>query len=293
MKKISFAKMSGAGNDFILFDRRFNPDMELHPAVIKKLCNRRTGIGADGILIISDFPGYDFMMEYFNSDGSTGSLCGNGARCAIRYAHLSGRINNATTNFISNNVQYAGEILDADNVKFYLSEPKNFKYNFKIKTFNQLVSSSFVDTGSPHVVIKLGDVLQNVQIPNSFYQDLDDFPVVQYGREIRNSKDFAPSGTNVNFIKIVDNKIFIRTYERGVEDETLACGTGSTAAAIISYVNDKLKPPITVVTKSGNELIIDFKVEDQHIRNLSLTGPAEITFTGEFYSSLYFNNSEK
>jgi len=281
MEKISFIKMSGAGNDFIVIDKNMNPVFSLDTKVIQKICDRRNGIGADGVITISNSKTYDFEMEYFNADGSTGSLCGNGARCAIKFADSSSRVKNSRTNFLSNSVAYTGEVLNEDKVRFDFNSPAKLKYNFKVKAGGQLINASYADTGSPHVVIKVDEVLKNPHDLKSGYQNIDEFPVYNFGREIRNLNEFSPGGTNVNFIKIIDKKIHIRTYERGVEDETLACGTGSTAAAIISYVNDKLEAPISLITRGGDELIVDFKVENQKIKNLSLTGPAKMIFSGE------------
>jgi len=281
MKRFSFTKMSGAGNDFILFDKRINPGIELTTQNIKSMCERHTGIGADGVLLISDLKDFAFGMNYFNADGSTGSLCANGARCAIKYGYESGRNFNDKISFITNGVEYSGKLLQNGLAKFFLGRPKRMKQNFKIKAQNQLIPASFVDTGSPHIVIKFNDVLRNPDDPNSYYDNLNTFPVYELGKEIRYHKDFSPDGTNVNFIRINDNAIDIRTYERGVENETLSCGTGTVAAALLIFVKENLNPPIKVHQKSGDELIVDFKIEDQKVQELSLTGPANIIFNGE------------
>ena len=281
MKEISFTKRSGAGNDFVLFDRKLNPDLVLSEEKIKKICDRRFGVGADGVLVISDIKGYAFDMKYFNADGSTGSLCANGARCALKYGSVSGRVQKEIVNFRANEIEYSGVIIDENKIKFFLNPPKNLKYNFKVKAAGQLITASFADTGSPHLVIKLNDVLKNPAVISSFFRNINDVPVFELGRELRYLRDFAPGGTNVNFIQIEDGEIKIRTYERGVENETLACGTGSVASALISYVNDDLKPPIKLRVKSGDILEVDFKIENQNVKELSLTGPAEIIFNGE------------
>ncbi len=281
MKRFSFTKMSGAGNDFILFDKKINPDIELTTQNIAKMCERRTGIGADGVLLISDLKNFAFEMKYFNADGSTGSLCANGARCAIKYGSESGRISNNKISFLANGVEYSGQLLDNGLVKFFLDRPKKMKQNFKIKAGTQLIPASFVDTGSPHIVIKYNDVLRNPADQNSYYDDLDTFPVYELGREIRYHKDFAPDGTNVNFIRIHDGEIEIRTYERGVENETLSCGTGTVAAALLVFVKENFDPPIKVHQKSGDILMVDFKIKDQKVQELSLTGPAKIIFNSE------------
>ncbi len=280
MEKVFFTKMSGAGNDFIFFDKNQNTAFNPSPERIKIICSRRNGIGADGLIIVEDILNYDFKMSYFNADGSTGSLCGNGARCAILFAHNSGRSKNGKAKFISNDNQYSGEVLSDGSIKFNLNPPKKIKYNFKIKAFGQLITSHFADTGSPHVVIKVSDVLSNHLLPDSGFKTVNDIPVLQIGKEIRYCSDFKPDGTNVNFIEVIDGVVHIRTYERGVEDETLACGTGSVASAIIACVTDNLKPPISLITRGGDKLIVYFEIENQKVKNLSLTGPAEVIFEG-------------
>jgi diaminopimelate epimerase len=281
MKSISFSKMSGAGNDFIVIDKNENPACVLSQNAIIKLCNRRTGIGADGVILIENSDELDFEMNYYNSDGSFGSLCGNGARCAIKFAKFSGRCGKNSIRFKANKEVYSGEVLDDDQIKLNLNPPSKLKYNFKIKAFGQLVNASFADTGSPHIVVNINDVSENSKDPRLKFQDLNRFPVIQIGRELRYASEFLPGGTNVNFILVKQGKVYIRTYERGVEDETWACGTGSAAAALIIYVTHKLKPPITIVPRSNEELIIDFEVEKNKVKNLSLTGPAKIVYTGQ------------
>jgi len=285
MQKISFAKMSGAGNDFILIDKDSNHDFVLSDGLIQKLCKRHNGIGADGIITISGSKNYDFVMEYFNADGSTGSLCGNGARCAIKFAASRFGLSK-NVSFLSNGVQYSGEII-GEKIRFYFNEPKSLKTDFKVKAANQLITADYIDTGSPHVVIRIQEISKDSSNPGYRYDDINEVPVYSIGREIRYLSDFAPAGTNVNFISYVNGKLKIRTYERGVENETLSCGTGSAASALISYFRDELKPPVTIMTTGGDELIIDFKFEDKKIKELSLTGPVKITFTGEFLLNNY------
>lgn len=285
MQKISFAKMSGAGNDFILLYKDSHPDLVLSNDLVQRLCNRHNGIGADGIITISGSNDYDFEMEYFNADGSTGSLCGNGARCALTYAARVFRLQNEVR-FLSNGTEYRGEILD-NSVRFYFNTPGNLKRNFKVKAARQLITADYINTGSPHVIIYMNEILKDPAKPASGYLELNEIPVYDTGREIRYLPEFMPEGTNVNFVKISGGKLHIRTYERGVEDETLACGTGSAAAALISFFRGELKPPITVSTFGGDELIVDFKFEDKTIKGLSLKGPVKTTFTGEFLLNKY------
>jgi diaminopimelate epimerase len=280
MQKISFAKMSGAGNDFIIIDKNAHPDLVLSNDLIRKLCNRHNGIGADGIITVGASRDFDFVMEYFNADGSTGSLCGNGARCAIDYAASKFGLRNIVR-FISNGAEYSGEIV-GNNIRFYFNQPKNLKRNFKVKALNQLISADYIDTGSPHIVIDIKELMKNPSKPAPRYTEIGEVPVYELGKEIRYLPEFSPGGTNVNFINIRRNKLEIRTYERGVEDETLSCGTGSAACALIVFYKNLLKPPVTLVTHGGDELIVDFKFEEEKIKELSLTGPVKINFTGEF-----------
>lgn len=274
--------MSGAGNDFILFDNKINPKLVFSKEKIAQFCNRRTGIGADGILIIHDSKGFDFGMQYFNSDGSTGSLCGNGARCSLHYAKISGLIKNSSNiKFEFNNQEFSGEVFDNGQVKFNLHNPKNIKLNFGIKVLRQLINASYADTGSPHVVIRIEDVLKNNEDLKSFYKELDDFPVLEFGKLVRFHDDFTPAGTNVNFVQVNEGKILIRTYERGVEEETLSCGTGSVASAVLMFYNNLVKKPVEILARSGDQLIVDFDFDGQNFSNVSLTGPAKVVFNGE------------
>jgi len=287
MQKIFFKKMSGAGNDFIFIDKNQNPELILTSEKIKNLCNRRKSIGADGLITIEDLADYSYKMIYYNADGSTGSLCANGARCSIWFAEKTARLKNGFAKFIFNDAEYSGEVLEDELIKFNLNSPKQIKYNFKIKASGQMITSNFANSGSPHVVIRISDVLKDALNPKSSFQNIMDFPVINLGREIRHSSDFKPGGANVNFIDVIDNVIHIRTYERGVEDETLACGTGSVAAAVICYVTDNLKPPVTLKTYGGDYLTVNFEVENQKVKNLSLTGPAKIIFEGSIDENLF------
>lgn len=281
MSKIKFHKLTGAGNDFIFIDLNENRDFSISSDLIKKLCDRRFGIGSDGVIVISDVPEYSFNMEYYNSDGSKGSLCGNGARCSIWYSNISGRNKDNFVKFLCDNVKYSGEIIVKELTKFYLKSPTQVKLNFRVKEAGQLIKASFINTGSPHLVININDVLQNISLPNSFYSELKNFPVIELGRGLRYHPDFQPQGTNVNFYQETEDEIILRTYERGVENETLACGTGSVATALISYLNQKKSPPIKIKTWGGDTLIVNFEIENKRIRNLSLTGPAKLVFSGE------------
>ncbi|PIW69963.1 MAG: diaminopimelate epimerase [Ignavibacteriales bacterium CG12_big_fil_rev_8_21_14_0_65_30_8] len=286
MQKLLFTKMSGAGNDFIFLDERENPGLTISNDLVKKICNRKTGIGADGLICIKDMENFDFEMQYFNSDATTNTLCGNGARCAIKYANDSNRLNSPDVKFLSNNITYSGKVLGEDLIRFDFLPPQKIKLNFKVKAANQLITANYADTGSPHIVIKIEDVLRDSKKLYSNYAKLSEFPVYKIGKEIRNLPEFSPGGTNVNFIKIIDDVVHIRTYERGVENETLACGTGSVASALIVNLLDILKPPITLITKNEDKLIVDFKKDNDIFKNISLTGPAKTMFIGEYFLNL-------
>jgi diaminopimelate epimerase len=287
MEKISFFKMTGAGNDFIILDLDKNIPFVLSDKIIARLCSRRNGIGADGVVTLKNSDKYSFEMEYYNSDGTTGTLCGNGARCAIRYAEMTGRLNQKGR-FTSGGIEYSGEIINDRNIRFNLNPPGKIKYNFMVKAGSQMIKAHFVDTGSPHVVINIAEMLRNPADPASGYDEMNDIPVIETGKEIRYLPEFAPGGVNVNFIKITDNKLYIRTYERGVENETLACGTGSAAAAIVAYYRYKMKKPVILHTRGGEELKVDFDEAEGAINNLSLTGPAKVTFSGSFFTNDFF-----
>jgi diaminopimelate epimerase len=289
MEKISFIKMSGAGNDFIVINKDLFPDLTLNSSSIKQLCDRRNGIGADGLITIAGSDDhYDFLMNYYNSDGSTGSLCGNGARCAVKFAEISKITNKKSVKFLSNGTEYSGEIIENNKTMVNFNPPAKISLNLFIKAAGQSINSSFIDTGSPHVVINIEDVLEDPDGNSSYYSDLDLFPVFNLGKEIRNNKDLFPNGTNVNFIKIVGDKVYIRTYERGVEDETLSCGTGATASALIAHFLYDFNPPVSLITKGGDILTVDFIADGQDVSHLSLAGPVKIVYAGEFLYSTFF-----
>ena len=280
MRNVTFKKFSGAGNDFILIDKEEFPGLVLSESQIQKICDRRRGIGADGILLVDKLDGFDFSMRYYNSDGTLGSLCGNGARCAIKYASLSGKIKKIT-HFECNYEKFKGEIISDNLIKFYFNNPTKIKRNFKLKVMNQIINASFADTGSPHVVVLINDVLKNPKDLKSNFDNLSGFPVVELGNEIRYHKDFKPDGVNVNFIALDKELLHIRTFERGVENETYACGTGSVASAIIASMNYNLVAPIELKTFGGDILTVDFNKDHDGVSNVSLTGPAEMVFSGE------------
>lgn len=281
MLNTKFAKYSGAGNDFVIFLKEDLNERKLTQKDINRICDRRFGVGADGLIILSSSETCDFEMQYFNADGNAGSLCGNGARCAIKHAHISGLFTGDSAKFIVADELYSGNVLEGGNINFLLNNPSKIKKSFKIKAHNQLIESAFADTGSPHVVINCSDVLRDVNNLKSGYENLKDFPVLELGAEIRYHNDFAPAGTNVNFIELDENKLKIRTYERGVENETLACGTGSVASALIAGLSYGYKSPVSLQTFGGDYLTVDFEMNSNGFTNISLTGPAVKVFEGK------------
>ncbi len=241
---ISFWKMHGAGNDFILVDDRAG-HFPANTDTIATLCRPHTGIGSDGLILIRTSPSADFLMRYFNPDGGEVDMCGNGARCVARLAH------------------------DLGTVTLQLPTPTRHLARGTLELPNgQDITYDFLDTGVPHVVVETDDV--------------ESCPVVDMGRAIRYHEAFAPAGTNANFVQICSaNEIRIRTYERGVEDETLACGTGITAAAITVAMRNAMPPPIAVAAASGDILTVGFESGPAGMSNVKLTGPAEYVFKGE------------
>ena len=271
-----FTKMNGAGNDFIIIDKSLNENFNISAEKIRQICDRRKGIGADGILLMKENDKLNFELEYYNSDGSLGSLCGNGSRCAINYFYEFKK-KLSKVNFFCGTEIYSGEHLKKDSIKFCLKNPKNLQLNIPIKLGSKIILGNFIDTGSPHVVIFSSEL--NIKKR----KDFNLFDIEKIGREIRYSEQFGLSGTNVNFLYILNNKIYIRTYERGVEAETLACGTGSVASSIITYYNKKINPPLTLITFGNDKLVVDFSAKKGVINKISLTGPAKINYIGNYF----------
>jgi diaminopimelate epimerase len=269
MKQIPFYKMSGAGNDFIVIDNRNQivVDTELS-SFITSVCRRKMSVGADGLILIEASDKYDFRWRFFNSDGSNAEMCGNGARCAARFAHVNG-IAGSRLSFETEAGVVSAQIKEGG-VKVQMPDPSDLKLAYPLKLSADSLEISSVNTGVPHVVVML--------------EQIADLDVVALGREIRFHKVFAPAGTNANFVQRSQgqgNAIEIRTYERGVEDETLACGTGAIASAIISASRFKMDSPIDVKTRSGVYLKIHFDVADGQFNEIYMEGDARIIYTGE------------
>jgi diaminopimelate epimerase len=265
MMMLRFTKMNGAGNDFILIDNRAG-GVHLNRSQIAHLCDRHRGIGADGILLVEKATDRtDFRMRYFNADGGEAEMCGNGARCFARFANKVAEAGDKIS-FETPAGSISAESI-GDLVILQMTEPTDLRLNIKLSVANEDKTVHFINSGVPHVVIP---------VPR-----IDDVDVQQEGAAVRYHEMFLPKGANVNFIeKRGPKKIAIRTYERGVEDETLACGTGIVASAIIFAAMEDTSGPITVIARGGDELQVGFEKIDNAFRNVTLTGPAEFVFEG-------------
>lgn len=275
MKKIPFMKLSGAGNDFVIInnlnsivDRTDSQFMNF----VTKICQRRMSVGADGVLLVEPSEDVDFRMRYYNADGGEVETCGNGARCISKFAFLHG-ITSEKMRFLTNAGIYEAEVVD-DNVKVRMSDPTDIRINVPLKLEDGMHEVGFTNSGVPHVVF--------------FVDDLESTDVFDMGQQTRYHNDFEPDGTNANFIHIHSEELLeIRTYERGVENETLACGTGSIASAIVSAVLGKVQSPVSVKTASGVVLKIHFDLENETAKNVFLEGDARVIFAGELTSEAW------
>ena len=271
MNKIPFMKFSGAGNDFVIINNLENLVDSTDTNFVKKVCERRMSVGADGVLLVEKADGIgtgsvDFRMRYFNADGGEVETCGNGARCISRFAYLNGIVTEKMR-FLTNAGIYESEIV-GDNVKVRMSEPTDIRLNVPLQLKDGVHTVGFANSGVPHVVF--------------FVEDLDGTDVFDMGQQTRYHADFKPAGTNANFIRIQSSeRLEIRTYERGVEDETLACGTGSIASAIVSAALGKVTSPVSVKTASGVVLKIHFDMSDGEPKNVYLEGDARVIYAGE------------
>lgn len=256
--KIQFYKYQATGNDFVLIDNRQNL-FSLSMEQIKQICDRKFGVGADGIMLIEKDSTQDFNLVYYNSDGSQ-SLCGNGSRAAVQFASFLGMINGKTS-FNAYDGKHDAELVHSENIRLRMND---------VKEINRVGNDVSINTGSPHY-IKLVEQVQN-------------FPVFDEGRKLRYNDTYKEKGINVNFVELLpDNTIFVRTYERGVENETLSCGTGVTAAALAASFNG-YSSPVRIKTLGG-ELAVEFKVghsagDNPTFNDIFLIGPAKMVFQG-------------
>ena len=271
--RIPFMKMSGSGNDFILIDHR-KPffDRNRMKRFAQKVCRRRVSVGADGIIFIERSKRADFKWQFFNADGSEAEMCGNGGRCAARFAHLR-RVAGSHLTF-----ETLAGILSAEvhgkRVKLEMTQPYGLKLDEKISVEGKRLTISRINTGVPHAIVFLNNV-----------KGID---VVGTGRAIRNHPHYAPRGTNTNFVEVRNrSRLLVRTYERGVEDETLACGTGAVASALIAAFKGLVKSPVSIKTSGGEILKVHFEIEAGEAKKVFFEGDVHIIYEGELWEEAY------
>jgi diaminopimelate epimerase len=252
---VHFHKYQATGNDFVIIDNRETKYSFTNEQIVQ-ICHPKFGIGADGLMLIENHPSFNFHLEYFNSDGSK-SLCGNGCRAAVQFASQLGLVNGKAA-FTAFDGAHAAEILPSGNIRLKMGDVKEVK---------NIGPDFYIHTGSPHFI--------------RFVTDVENYPVFEEGKKIRYSSDFKPGGTNVNFVELRnDNTIFVRTYERGVENETLSCGTGVTAAALAASLKGYRSP--VMIKSLGGDLSVEFKTSQSGtFQDIYLIGPAKMVFKGQ------------
>jgi diaminopimelate epimerase len=273
MNEIPFFKMSGSGNDFILIDnRRSVVPLEDPSDFAARICRRKMSVGADGLILLEASDRADFRWRFFNSDGSMAEMCGNGARCAARFAFLHG-IAGAEMRF-ETLAGIIGARVQGDLVKIRMTDPCDLVLAGELDTGRERIVYSSINTGVPHVVVEV--------------EDLEKVDVTSLGRRIRWHSRFSPAGTNVNFVApLSDGGWAVRTYERGVEDETLACGTGIAAAALVLAAATSLTSPIRLKARSGTWLKVYFTRKADNFKGLFLEGDARIIYRGQLDPSAW------
>jgi diaminopimelate epimerase len=267
--RLPFFKMHGGGNDFVLIDHREPqiPEQEFS-RFAQRVCAPKVGVGADGLILIEASERADFRWRFFNADGSEAEMCGNGARCAARFAVLHGMAAPRLA-FETMAGLIAAEVQDRQ-VEVTMVGVEDLRLNLSIPLEKGHLCGHFLRVGVPHVAVPV--------------DNLDEVPIRRWGREIRYHRLFEPAGTNVNFVKIKDlHNLAVRTYERGVEDETLACGTGAVASAIISARLGKTASPVAVHTRGGEMLTVSFELTGDRITHVLLKGDALVVYQGELW----------
>jgi diaminopimelate epimerase len=254
--KVEFYKYQGTGNDFIILDNRKGEYSVLNEKEVHGLCDRKFGIGADGLMLLGNADGYDFSMQYFNADGKEGSMCGNGGRCMVRFANDMG-INKTTYKFIAVDGEHLASFNEKGNIKLKMQD---------VDGISSIGDDKVLNTGSPHYI-------KNVS-------GINELDVFNEGKKIRYSESYKQHGINVNFVEKDEDGLYLRTYERGVEDETLSCGTGATAAAIASTSsNGQHHVKVKVL---GGKLEVEFERKNENqASNIWLIGPAVFVYKGE------------
>jgi diaminopimelate epimerase len=265
---ICFTKAVASGNDFIIIDDKSGEldvrDLD-YPEIARDLCRRKLSIGADGLLVLEDSDKADFRMRVINPDGSEVAMCGNGARCSAFYAAKNGWGENIT---IETGSGILNALVGGSNVKIKMSDPRDIRLKINLGVGPSMMTAHYINTGVPHVV--------------HFVDDLEMYKVNEIGRKIREHKMFAPEGTNADFVgDISENSAAIRTYERGVEDETLACGTGAVASAVIMGLLGDVSSPVKIRTRSGETLTVHYKISGKRITDTYLEGAVSIVCEGK------------
>jgi diaminopimelate epimerase len=266
-------KMSGSGNDFILIDHRepFLKEDRLKN-FIQKICRRRVSVGADGLILIERSKKADFKWRFYNADGSEAEMCGNGGRCAARFASLKG-IAGPSLKFETLAGILSGEV-DGKKVKLEMTKPFGLKLDETILVDGEERIFSSINTGVPHAVL--------------FVEDLEGLDIVPIGRAIRFHPCFSPAGTNADFVRLEKgSQLSIRTYERGVEDETLACGTGAVAAALVAAFKGLVKSPVSIKTRGGEMLAVYFEIEAEEVKRVFFEGDVHVIYEAEMWEEAY------
>lgn len=264
---IPLTKMSGAGNDFIVIDHRsrFIPET-YQPQFAQLICRRRFSAGADGLILIESSPTEDFSWRFYNNDGSVAEMCGNGARCAARFAWRNGIAGRSMRFSTLAGIIEAELIGEQEHVRISMTDPFDIREPILVELDNSEREVFFLNTGVPHAVV---------------FVDSDQAPVAAWGRMLRYHEAFEPAGTNVNFVACLEEaQLLVRTYERGVEAETMACGTGVVAAAIVAARQGLAESPIDVTTTGGEQLAVQFDMDGDMISGVCLQGPARIIYEG-------------
>ena len=273
MDSVRFYKMSGSGNDFIFVDNRDGSFPYDDPAdAARLLCRRGVSVGADGLVLIksADDPSLDFRWRFYNADGSEADMCGNAARCAARLAHTLG-ISGVNASFLTGAGVIRAEVLESGRVKLAMTDPKDTELGRTLTISKGRYAYHYSDTGVPHAVLVTDDVTT--------------MDVGSLGSAVRYHEDFAPSGVNANFVRVEDDgTVTIRTYERGVEAETLACGTGAVAAAVTLALAGEVSPPVNLVPTSGIPLAVHFTKNENNVTDVYLEGDARLIYTATLHN---------
>jgi len=269
MQEVDFLKMSGSGNDFIIVDNREGVfDGDRINDFVKRVCRRKVSVGADGFILIEKSDETDFGWRFFNADGSEAEMCGNGGRCVAKFAYVKG-IAGKDMSFETLAGVIRAEILE-DTVKLEMGIPNSIGLDQELAVEGQRRLVSFINTGVPHAV--------------EFVSDLGNFEVTRLGRLIRYHDRYRPAGTNVNFASVYDrSNMVVRTYERGVEDETLACGTGAVASVLIAYEKGMVSSQVAVKTRGGWVLSVHFKHVNGAFEEVFLEGDARVIYEGHLW----------